>query len=161
MDFWTSSVSKLRNSKFWFTSVAVLPTTRDECTFYDEKEKRDNGDEEKCDRKKCVKECDESGIFTRDEMSVELKKMRNLSAPSLMMSPLLGFGWAVESQMKKVGSNFMPLVYSLNLYISGSQHLEGKIKFCGPHRTINHLGDPKLSSAAHLLRNNALCNDHP
>ncbi len=110
MDFWTSSVSKLRNSKFWFTSVAVLPTTRDECTFYDEKEEKCDVDEDKCDLKKCVKESDESRIFTRDEMCVEEKKMRKFSAPSLMMSPLLGFGWAVESPVKKVGTFFLLLV---------------------------------------------------
>ena len=112
VQLWPSSVSKLLNSKFWFTSVAILPTTRDECTFYDEKAKSDEEDkcdkEEKCDEEvKCdLKECDESRIFTRDDMSVEVKKMRKFSAPSLMMSPLLGFGWAAESQMKKVGPIF-------------------------------------------------------
>jgi len=86
--------------------VAVLPTTRDECTFYDEKEKSD--EEEKCD----LKECDDSRIFSRDEMSVEVKKMRKFSAPSLTMTPSLGFGWAIESQMKKVGPIFFLILYT-------------------------------------------------
>jgi hypothetical protein len=99
-DFFSNSVLKLRKSS-WFSSTFALPTGShcDVSMFYDDCEKNN---EEMCDAKKRdANKCDDSKVFTSDEMSIPNDVKRKFSVPNL--NSLVRFGRG-ETQLKKVGN---------------------------------------------------------